>query len=498
MRELAERRPLLALAVLLGALTLWRFAALALAAPPLFFDEAQYWFWAQDPAFGYFSKPPLIAWAIAASTALFGDGMLAVRLPTLLCYPASALLIFLAARRLYRDEDGGERIALVAAAAYATLPTVSFYSWAATTDALLILCWALGTYALICVRSPPGGRRSGDGGRWRDWLLLGAAVGLGTLAKYAMLVFGASAAVWLLLEQRALLRSAKPWAAVALAAVIVAPNIIWNAAHDFPTVRHTAEIAHLDDALFHFKPLLEFASSQFAVFGPILMAALVVLLVGLRRGADPRLKLLLWLGLPMLALILTQAFLARAFANWAQAAYVPLTIAVIAWLMQRGARRWLVASFALHLVFAAIVYHHGQAFAAAGYEPPRSLDMTARMRPWPAVGAAVAELLAARPGTALVADEREVLSELAYYARDAHPTLAAWNPEREVSDHYRLLYDLAATDRTRFLIVTRKLVMADLVPAFENVTAIEPIRVAVRSDRTVEFRVYEAERFLGY
>ncbi len=490
MRELAERRPLLALAALLGALTLWRFAALALAAPPLFFDEAQYWFWAQDPAFGYFSKPPLIAWAIAASTALFGDGMLAVWLPTLLCYPASALLIFLAARRLFRDEEGATRIALVAALAYATLPTVSFYSWAATTDALLILCWALGTYALVAVR---------DGDRWRDWLLLGAAVGLGTLAKYAMLVFGASAAIWVLLEQRALLRSAKPWAAVALAAVIVAPNLLWNAAHDFPTVRHTAEISHLDDALLHFKPLLEFASSQFAVFGPILMAALVVLLISWRRGAfDPRTRLLLWLGLPMLVLILTQAFLARAFANWAQAAYVPLTIAVIAWLMQRGARRWLVASFALHLVFAAVVYHHGQAFAAAGYEPPRGLDMTARMRPWPAAGAAVAELLAARPGVALVADEREVLSELAYYARDAHPTLAAWNPEREVSDHYRLLYDLADTDRTRFLIVTRKLEMADLLPAFENVTAIEPIRVVVRSDRTVEFRVYEAERFLGY
>jgi 4-amino-4-deoxy-L-arabinose transferase-like glycosyltransferase len=501
-RELLQRRPLLALGALLAALTLWRLAALALAAPPLFFDEAQYWFWAQDPAFGYYSKPPLIAWAIAASTALFGDGMLAVRLPTLLCYPATALVIFAAARRLYRDqpaaEPNAERIALLAALAYATLPTVSFYSWAATTDALLILCWALGTLALVRLR---------DSDRWQDWLLLGLAVGLGCLAKYAMLVFGVSAAVWLLLERRAVLKSLKPVVAVALAAAILAPNLLWNAQHDFPTLRHTAEISHLDTAWIQLKPLLEFASSQFAVFGPILMGALLALLFSARRGGlDPRTRLLLWLGLPMLALILAQAALARAFANWAQAAYVPLTIAVVAWLVARDARRWLAASFALHLVFAAIVYHHAQVFALVGYEPSRGLDMTARMRPWPPAGSAVADLLRARPGAALVADERELLSELAYYARDAQPMLAAWNPEREVSDHYRLLYDLATISPpagregapTRFLIVSRKLTQGAIEPYFDRVTELAPIVIVVRSDRTMVLKVFEAERFLGY
>jgi 4-amino-4-deoxy-L-arabinose transferase-like glycosyltransferase len=496
-RALLERRPLLVLGALLAALTLWRLAALALEAPPLFFDEAQYWYWAQDPAFGYYSKPPLIAWAIAASTALFGDGMLAVRLPTMLCYPAAALAIFAAARQLYRGDPAAERIALVAALAYATLPTVSFYSWAATTDALLILCWALGMLALVRLRESDG---------WKDWLLLGVAIGLGCLAKYAMLVFATSAAVWLLLERRAQLKSAKPLVAVALAAAILAPNLLWNAQHGFPTVRHTAEISHLDTAWIQLGPLLEFASSQFAVFGPILMGALLALLWGARRGLDERTRLLLWLGLPMLVLILGQAALARAFANWAQAAYVPLSIAVVAWLVARDARRWLIASFAVHLLFAAVVYHHAQAFALAGFEPPRGLDLTARMRPWPPAGAAVVELLRARPGAALVADERETLSELAYYAREAAPILAAWNPEREVSDHYRLLHDLAEVSPprgsegapTRFLIVSRKLSLGALEPYFDRVTELEPIEIVVRSDRSMVLKVFEAERFHGY
>ena len=30
----------------------------------LFGDEAQYWLWSKELDFGYFSKPPFLAWAI--------------------------------------------------------------------------------------------------------------------------------------------------------------------------------------------------------------------------------------------------------------------------------------------------------------------------------------------------------------------------------------------------------------------------------------------------
>ena len=38
----------------------------------LYPDEAQYWLWSRVPAFGYYSKPPLVAWLIALTTAVFG------------------------------------------------------------------------------------------------------------------------------------------------------------------------------------------------------------------------------------------------------------------------------------------------------------------------------------------------------------------------------------------------------------------------------------------
>src|SRR5262249_39585728 len=59
-----------ALTLVLGALTLARIAALSGSVVDLFPDEAQYWAWSREWAFGYFSKPPLLAWVIAAATAI--------------------------------------------------------------------------------------------------------------------------------------------------------------------------------------------------------------------------------------------------------------------------------------------------------------------------------------------------------------------------------------------------------------------------------------------
>ena len=62
----------------------WPSASSRLPSPhaELFFDEAQYWAWGQEPAFGYYTKPPLIAWIIGATTSLCGDTPFCVRLPS--------------------------------------------------------------------------------------------------------------------------------------------------------------------------------------------------------------------------------------------------------------------------------------------------------------------------------------------------------------------------------------------------------------------------------
>src|SRR6187549_3191838 len=52
--------------VLVGVLTVLRVAALFITPLELYPDEAQYWLWSRHLDFGYFSKPPVVAWLIWA------------------------------------------------------------------------------------------------------------------------------------------------------------------------------------------------------------------------------------------------------------------------------------------------------------------------------------------------------------------------------------------------------------------------------------------------
>src|ERR1700745_166767 len=99
------------------AITAARLVLLAVQSADLYPDEAQYWLWSLHPALGYYSKPPLVGWLIAATTALVGDSEFGIRLAAPFLHFGAGLLIFASARRLYSP-----RIAAWSAIAYGSLP----------------------------------------------------------------------------------------------------------------------------------------------------------------------------------------------------------------------------------------------------------------------------------------------------------------------------------------------------------------------------------------
>lgn len=477
------------LLLILLAGSAYRALALHWSGLNLYVDEAQYWTWAQDLAWGYYSKPPVIAAIIAFTTALFGDGELAVKCGALLLYPFTTLLIYALARRLY-----DERVAFWSALCFFTLPGVAFSSLIISTDVALFCSWTAATYGLL---------RASESNQWRWWLLVGVAGGIGLLTKYTMGIFAISALLYALSTPRLrpLLRSPRPYLGMLLAALIFAPNLWWNHLHGWPTFQHTADISNLEGGPgLHLDELLEFLSGQAAIVGPLLFLVLIAVLARPRRWlADERQRFLALFTLPFLLIISLQALLGRANANWAAMAYAGGTIWLVAWLLQAGRLRLLVVAIALNVAVASLAYHYHALARLAGMELTRKSDFFKRVQGWDRVGAQVRQRLEQYPDTRLLTDQRDLMSELRYYARPAADDAVMWNPDGVVSSHYHLVTRMDDKLGADFLYLTRETQLPEAVRRrFLDAIELAPISVPVVPGWSLDFQVFLLRRFQGY
>src|ERR1700716_4760065 len=69
-------------------------------------DEAHYWMWSERLAPAYFSKGPGVAFAIRASTALFGANAFGVRFFSPVLGAGTSLLLFYFPRKLFSANAG--------------------------------------------------------------------------------------------------------------------------------------------------------------------------------------------------------------------------------------------------------------------------------------------------------------------------------------------------------------------------------------------------------
>lgn len=145
----------------------------------------------------YFEKPPLVYWAEAGAIRIFGPDEFAVRLPAALFTVGEVALVCAIGDAMF-----GAAAGLLAALALALSPLVFAFARFATLDPALafFLTAAIGAF-IAASRAPDFG--SGAGRRWM-WLAA-AMLALGTLSKgpVALVLGGAIALVWMLVEGRA-------------------------------------------------------------------------------------------------------------------------------------------------------------------------------------------------------------------------------------------------------------------------------------------------------
>ncbi len=321
-------------------------------------DEAQYWTWSQQLAWGYYSKPPGIAWLIALSCYLFGNSELSVRAVSLLI---GALLPF-SVYRLAKACNLKSQTALWAGALMALSPLGILASLLTITDGGQVLCWTLACSLLataLVKKKPP------------SYLLLGLLIGGGALFKwpiyYLWLMIIPLYGIYPFFRQRAPL-----FRGLALSLVGLVPSLIWNSQHHWVTFRHVAATItnnypeKLSATGYAGGNFWAFLGEQVALLSPILFVLLLCALIKLFnewRSASSSANLALYFcGSSFTAIILLFSFLSlfkKIQGNWCDFAYPP-AIVLVSWyvnekLVKKG-RLLLLIGISLSLLICGMLF----------------------------------------------------------------------------------------------------------------------------------------------
>jgi 4-amino-4-deoxy-L-arabinose transferase-like glycosyltransferase len=268
-------RQWLAVAALIAALTAMRLIYASVM--DLRTDEAYYWTWSKENVLSFLDHPPMIAWFIRLSTAIFGDTNFGVRFAGILAMLVTQLLLADIVRRVTHDVRAVVLAVLMPEAAlYYGLLMAKVSPDVALIPFAVAMVWAL-------IRL----NESGDG-RW--WLAAGVFAGLSLLSKFTAVMLIPAVVAFVLVPhwRRRWLSSPYPWAAALIVVVLFLPVLIWNAGHDWASFKFQLIRATATHEL-SLRTVGDFIGLQFGLVGFVLLPVVLSGLAltawrGYRRG----------------------------------------------------------------------------------------------------------------------------------------------------------------------------------------------------------------------
>lgn len=270
------------LALLLGGLLAHVLMAFSFHLSP---DETHYALYAINPGWSYFDHPPLAGWVQWPWAKLGGHDVL-MRVVPMLCWTLAGLGVMAVTAELSAVNGAASplRSPLTSPARHAPVshplftPRAALLLWmlspiphllglALVPDTLLlpITCAIMGVTWRLCSDAPAR--------NWPLWLWLGFFLGLAGLSKYTAVLIALGAVLALLLAHGPrFLAQPQPWVAALVAAILISPVILWNAAHDWISLAYQFG---------HAKGVAEWRASRMAGFVLVqLLGYGLLLLVG--------------------------------------------------------------------------------------------------------------------------------------------------------------------------------------------------------------------------
>lgn len=418
--------------ILTAVAALFAFRLLTISVVQLAPDEAYYWYWSQHPALAYSDHPPMVAWVMALFTKLGGNTELFARLGGFLLSAAALFFLWDTTRTLFPSVRELAGDVLLAFNATLLFPAGCIVQ---TPDTPMLFFWAAATWC--------GSRivTGGPGWWWYGW---GAALGLGLLSKYTMILLVPCTFGFLLFcpSLRHWLVRKEPWLGLVVAFAIFSPVLYWNWQHDWLSFTYQLRQGFSPKQKAVPLKLLEYLGGQAGAVTPILFLVFAGYSVrAIRLCMDreqPGYLYLLMLSWPVLIFFgISTAMGKVAEANWPAPVYIAGFILAGALYREVYAsrpfhRRLLASGLVLGLVAGLVIQTH----LTRPFLPiPPQKDQVRQFHGWNELGEKVSRIIAENPsgqGYILVSDKGTTAAQAVFYSGAQYTGLDLFQPERYV------------------------------------------------------------------
>ena len=462
---------------------LWNWVDLDLS-----FDEAQYYSWSNNLAWGYYSKPPVLAWVIKLSTMICGNSELCIRISSPFMHSLIAFFIGLTAYNFSLRVN--KSIIFIAAILWLLMPGVSLSTGFISTDVPLLFFTSLILWlsSLILID-----KKSNINNLYI--FLISIFLAFGFLSKYALIYIFVAIFFALIFEKsiRNEFQEVFDLKSIFLLFItffiLITPHLIWNIDNGFITAQHTISNVNLGGHWNGFKNLFKFFIEQFVVFGPITFFLLLFVLLRYKYLSVYE-RFLIFLTFAPIIIILVQAFMSRAHANWAAIAYVSGTILVAIYFVKiwnNWGKNLFYFSMVTGFLFMVLIPLSGH--YSIGIDPYK------KSRGWSELSHAISNIHAQYPNSVLVTDDRRVLAEALYYMKVIPKKWVRWNADGIIHDHYELVTDHKELSSEIGLMVSSENGNKHFKESFESVTFLENI---LRPIGINNYKIYKVWLLVGY
>jgi hypothetical protein len=310
-------------------------------------DEAQYWTWSQALDWGYYSKPPGIAWQIWLGTQLFGQTEWGVR-------SLVVVLAFFQAWAVYRLALSARllpRTAYWCGLCMAFCPLGIVGSFFAITDVGFLLCW---TGACLTVVSALNQEKAADPIRIGAWIFVGA------LFKWPIYIFW----IFFLFCYRWYFPTLKKnhiILGILLSLLGLLPSLWWNWSHNWVTFRHVFSTLQGGSGHHATANVDAFLGSQVLLLSPLLFMMFICAFWHWQRQRSQLSPPLFFCGfvtIVSLSVMTLMACFQKVQGNWIVFAY-PTGFIVLGWdsFQEHPTRaRWTKIGIGLSIVLTSFVF----------------------------------------------------------------------------------------------------------------------------------------------